>query len=68
MKPAIVVLTLLHAGASFEVRAAAQRALHEGQGHPLKGVWLGDWGPNKTTRNSVVIEIDWDGKAYYRHD
>ena len=40
----------------------AQVALHEGQGYPLKGVWLGDWGTNKTNRNQVVIEMDWDGK------
>jgi len=41
----------------------AQVALHEGQGHPLKGVWLGDWGTGKTNRNQVVVEMDWDGKA-----
>ena len=39
------------------------QALNEGQGHPLKGVWLGDWGPDKTHRNSVTITMDWDGKA-----
>ena len=39
------------------------QTLNEGQGHPLKGVWLGDWGPDKTHRNSVTIIMDWDGKA-----
>jgi len=33
------------------------------EGFPLKGSWLGDWGPNRTTRNQVFIVIDWDGKA-----
>ena len=33
------------------------------EGHPLKGSWLGDWGPNKTTRNQAFLVVDWDGKA-----
>jgi len=33
------------------------------EGHPLKGSWLGDWGPNRTTRNQVFLTMDWDGKA-----
>lgn len=32
-------------------------------GHPLKGQWSGDWGPNKATRNRVLVDIGWDGKA-----
>ena len=32
-------------------------------GHPLKGTWSGDWGPNKETRNRVLLELHWDGKA-----
>jgi len=43
--------------------SAGQAALNEGQGHPLKGVWLGDWGPDKANRNQVLIEMNWDGKA-----
>lgn len=43
--------------------AAQQSALNEGQGHPLKGTWLGDWGPNKTQRTQVLIDMDWDGKV-----
>ena len=57
------LLALALAALSFAPRAAAQSALNEGQGHPLKGVWLGDWGPNNTTRNPVVMEMDWDGKV-----
>ena len=58
------ILFALAVGAlTFQLPVAAQSALNEGQGHPLKGVWLGDWGPNKTTRNLLVIEMDWDGKV-----
>jgi hypothetical protein len=32
------------------------------EGHPLKGTWLGDWGPSKNDRNPVTIVMDWDGK------
>src|SRR5437773_447600 len=32
------------------------------EGHPLKGSWLGDWGPNKTQRTQVFIILDWDGQ------
>jgi hypothetical protein len=33
------------------------------EGHPLKGSWLGDYGPNKTTRTQVFLVMDWDSKA-----
>jgi hypothetical protein len=32
-------------------------------GHPLKGQWSGDWGPNKTTRHRLLLDLNWDGKA-----
>jgi len=32
-------------------------------GHPLKGSWSGDWGPDKTNRTRVLLDIGWDGKA-----
>ena len=32
-------------------------------GHPLKGTWIGDWGPGKDNRTRVVLELNWDGKA-----
>jgi len=31
------------------------------EGHPLKGSWLGDYGPNKTTRTQVFLVMDWTG-------
>ena len=32
-------------------------------GHPLKGSWSGDWGPNKAQRTRVLLQMHWDGKA-----
>src|SRR5262245_50196901 len=32
------------------------------EGHPLTGVWYGDWGPNATTRNHLTVQMQWDGK------
>jgi hypothetical protein len=41
---------------------AASHALAQ-FGHPLKGSWSGDWGPNKTQRTRVLLQMQWDGKA-----
>jgi hypothetical protein len=30
-------------------------------GHPLKGQWSGDWGPNGSP-SRLLLDIDWDGK------
>jgi len=32
-------------------------------GHPLKGQWSGDWGPNPNSRTHVLVDIGWDGSA-----
>lgn len=32
-------------------------------GHPLKGAWSGDWGPNQDQRTRVLLQMQWDGKA-----
>ena len=29
------------------------------QGHPLVGVWSGDWGPTPAERHVVVLELYW---------
>ena len=64
MKKAAWVLFGLVACLAIDVSAAAaQPALNEGQGHPLKGIWVGDWGPSRTDRMPVLIEMNWDGKA-----
>ena len=57
------VVLVLAALLAFAAPAKAQPALNEGQGHPLKGIWLGDWGPGKNQRHPVLIEMNWDGKA-----
>ena len=33
------------------------------EGFPLKGTWLGDWGPSRSDRNQVTVVMDWDGKV-----
>jgi hypothetical protein len=50
-------------GLSGLVAGQGQPALNEGQGHPLKGIWIGDRGPDKASRTPVLIEMMWDGKA-----
>jgi hypothetical protein len=53
-----LVIVLAFAGtAAMAATALAQF------GHPLKGTWIGDWGPNKDARTHVVLELNWDGKA-----
>jgi hypothetical protein len=52
-----VVLACLVVSAMVAVSALAQ------EGHPLRGTWIGDYGPNKTTRTQAFIVLDWDGKA-----
>jgi hypothetical protein len=32
------------------------------EGHPLRGSWVGDYGPNKTSRTPAFIVLDYDGK------
>ena len=33
------------------------------EGHPLKGSWIGTWGPSQNHADDVLILMDWDGKA-----
>ena len=30
---------------------------------PLSGTWTGDWGPSASDRNTVTVELKWDGKV-----
>ena len=32
-------------------------------GHPLKGSWSGDWGPDADHRTRLLLVFDWDGEA-----
>src|SRR3954464_13765678 len=33
------------------------------EGHPLKGSWVGTWGPSKLHDNDLLVVLPWDGKA-----
>jgi hypothetical protein len=33
------------------------------EGHPLKGSWVGTWGPSKSHSNDILLVLNWDGKA-----
>jgi hypothetical protein len=57
MRALIIVLTLLVACLSGGVSVTAQ------EGHPLKGSWLGTWGPAKSHSNDIVLVLNWDGKT-----
>lgn len=57
MRASAVVLAwslacLVHAGP-----AAAQ------EGHPLKGSWVGTWGPSQSHSDDLLIVLKWDGKS-----
>ena len=50
-----VLLALLLVGCSGNLSAQ--------YGHPLKGSWSGDWGPDTQTRHRLLLDLHWDGKA-----
>jgi hypothetical protein len=54
---ALTVLLTLFVLSSSGAPAVAQ------EGHPLKGSWLGTWGPSKMHSNDILIIMSWDGKA-----
>ena len=57
MRGKLTGLIVIAALASLVVPAAAQ------YGHPLKGSWSGDWGPNEEDRRRLLLLLDWDGSA-----
>ena len=52
-----VPFSLFFTGILFSLFATSS-ALAQ-QGHPLVGIWLGDWGPSADDRNYVVLEMTW---------
>jgi hypothetical protein len=42
----------------FMLLVSAARAQ---EGHPMSGVWVGDWGFTAAERNRVVLVLDWSG-------
>jgi hypothetical protein len=57
MRSLIIALAVFAACLTSSTQTSAQ------EGHPLKGSWLGTWGPAKTHSNDIVLVLDWDGKA-----
>jgi hypothetical protein len=47
---------------AFVAVAVPTFALQRGS-DPLTGTWTGDWGPTPTHRNTVSVDLKWDGKA-----
>ena len=47
-------------GGALLLVAAAAPAQY---GHPLKGSWSGDWGPDEDDRTRLLLVFDWDGEA-----
>jgi hypothetical protein len=33
------------------------------EGHPLKGSWVGTWGPSQSHSNEVLVVLNWNGKS-----
>jgi hypothetical protein len=56
MRIVTLVLALSIAAVLGEATAVAQ------EGHPLKGSWIGTWGPNRNQGNDLLLVLTWDGK------
>jgi hypothetical protein len=56
MRVKAAILFCFLAALAITVSAVAQ------EGHPLSGVWYGDWGPSATHRNQITVVMSWDGK------
>lgn len=57
MRAFVLLFTLVLASLSQAVPAVAQ------EGHPVKGSWIGTWGPSKLHSNDILLVLNWDGKA-----
>lgn len=56
MRVKAAILLCLLAAVTITISAVAQ------EGHPLTGVWYGEWGPSATHRNQITVVMSWDGK------
>ena len=45
------------------VLALAPTGMPAQEGHPLKGTWSGDWGPNLDDRRHMTLVMDYDGET-----
>ena len=57
MRGLIAVCVLSLVALTGSARLVAQ------EGHPLKGSWIGTWGPAKSHPNDLVLVLNWDGKS-----
>lgn len=57
MRASIIIATLFVAALAWSAPAVAQ------EGYPLKGSWVGNWGPSKAHSDDVIVVLNWDGKA-----
>lgn len=48
---------------AFTVACLAGASVAAQEGHPLKGSWIGTWGPSKVHSNDILIILNWDGKT-----
>ena len=47
----------------FTVACLAGAVVGAQEGHPLKGSWIGTWGPSKVHSNDILLILSWDGKT-----
>jgi hypothetical protein len=57
MRAASLILVLTVSCLGAHATLAAQ------EGHPLKGSWVGTWGPSQVHANDLLVVLDWDGKT-----
>ena len=57
MRALTLVLALSFAGLAAPAPVSAQ------EGHPLKGSWIGTWGPSQNHTDDILVVMNWDGKA-----
>ena len=48
---------------SEQVVESAEPAVSSAGSDPLTGTWTGDWGPTPDHRNTVALELTWDGST-----
>ena len=56
MRAFIIILTL-------SIATLCGGAAVAQEGHPLKGSWVGEWGPSKQHSDDLLMVLNWDGKA-----
>ena len=60
---AVVLLLLASCTRAEEQETAPQPAVEPStaSSDPLTGTWSGDWGPSPSDRNTVTLDLQWDG-------